>query len=299
MRYTNGVTKALPETPGARSWNWRIGLPLIGLHVAALAVFLPGMFHVSAVITMLILIYLTSAIGLSLGYHRIFTHRSVRVPKAVEYVIAFLGALALEGGPISWVATHRMHHASADCEGDPHNATLGFAWSHFEWMIYRSPDKSIAAAEQARFAPDLVGNRYYRFLGRFGVPLQVALALVLLAIGGWPFVVWGVFVRLVLVFHLTWLVNSASHATGYRTYQTKDRSTNCWWVALIGWGEGWHNNHHAFPASARHGLQWYEFDLTWLTIRALALVHLARDINLPSVDALARVRLAPVRIRTR
>lgn len=292
------MTQSLPKLPDARTWNWRIGLPLIGLHVGALAVFLPGMFNLSALVVMLVLIYLTSAIGLSLGYHRLLTHRSARVPKAVEYVIAFLGALALEGGPISWVATHRMHHASADHDGDPHNATLGFAWSHFEWMIYRSSDKSVAAAEQAHFAPDLAADRYYRFLGRYSVLLQVALGLVLFAFGGWPFVVWGVFVRLVLVFHLTWLVNSATHATGYRTYKTQDRSTNCWWVALLGWGEGWHNNHHAFPASARHGMQWYEFDLTWITIRTMALVRLARDIKLPSPLAKERLRLARVRARS-
>jgi fatty-acid desaturase len=134
---------------------------------------------------------------------------------------------------------------------------------------------------------------YYVFLEHNQLQLQAALAFILFATGGWSWIVWGIFVRSVVVYHITWLVNSASHATGYRTYRTADRSTNCWWLALLGWGEGWHNNHHAFPSSARHGLRWYELDVTWITIRILAFAQLARDIKLPTPEMRRRLRLTP------
>jgi stearoyl-CoA desaturase (delta-9 desaturase) len=130
-----------------------------------------------------------------------------------------------------------------------------------------------------------------RFLEAQSLWLQVALGIALFAVGGLPWLVWGVFVRLVAVYHITWLVNSASHRFGYRTYVTTDRSTNCWWVGLLAWGEGWHNNHHAFPFSARHGLRWYELDVTWLTVRLLAFFRLAAEVKLPTAAMLRRARV--------
>jgi sn-1 stearoyl-lipid 9-desaturase len=272
-------------------FDWRVGAALLALHLGALAAVLPMFFAPSAVIVMLVLVYATSGLGISLGFHRLLTHRSLRLAKPLEYIMALLGTLALQGGPISWVATHRVHHAHSDEEDDPHNAALGFAWSHFEWLLFSKAHGREHADEYRRASTDLTANPYYVFLEHNQLQLQLALAILLFAVGGWSWVVWGIFVRSVLVYHITWLVNSASHATGYRTYRTGDRSTNCWWLALLAWGEGWHNNHHAFPFSARHGLRWYEFDVTWITIRLLAFARLAREIRVPSPSMRRRLRL--------
>ena len=144
--------------------------------------------------------------------------------------------------------------------------------------------------ELVRYAPDLCAEPFYRALTYLHGPLQLALAAVLFVLGGWPFVIWGIFVRLVVSYHATWLVNSAAHSLGYRTYETGDRSTNCWWVALISWGEGWHNNHHAFPFSARHGLRWFEFDPTWGIIKLLAWLRLAQRVKVPMKTAMRRLQ---------
>jgi len=221
------------------------------------------------------------------------THRSLRVPKVLEYAMATLGALCLEGGPIEWVSTHRKHHAHTDAQGDPHNAHRGLAWTHVEWLYRRNEDLP-TPAERRRYAPDLCSQPFYNFLDRYTLALQALLGLGLLAAGGWSWLVWGIFVRLTAVYHVTWLVNSAAHRFGYQTFRTGDRSTNCWWVALLTWGEGWHNNHHAFPFSARHGLRWFEVDVTWATIKVLAALKLARDIKLPTDAMIARLALKPV-----
>jgi stearoyl-CoA desaturase (delta-9 desaturase) len=280
-----------PAITAPSRFDWRVGAALVALHVGALLALLPMFFRPSAVVVMFVLIYATSGLGVSLGFHRLLTHRSLRLAKPIEYAIALLGTLALQGGPISWVGTHRIHHAHSDHEGDPHNANLGFFWSHFEWLLYSKAHCRERSDEYRRAVTDLTADPYYVFLENNQLQLQAALALILFALGGWSWVVWGIFARSVVVYHITWLVNSASHTTGYRTYRTTDRSTNCWWLALLGWGEGWHNNHHAFPFSARHGLQWYEFDLTWLTIKFLAFVRLAKDIKLPTPEMRHRLRL--------
>jgi len=142
-----------------------------------------------------------------------------------------------------------------------------------------------------RLARDLCADPFYRLLDRTEVLLQIGLGFALYAFGGWPTVVWGIFVRLVLLYHSTWLVNSASHMFGYRSYKTDDLSRNNWWVAIISWGEGWHNNHHAFQFSARHGLRWFEFDPVWLVIKALAIVKLAREIKVPTVEMRERLKV--------
>ena len=179
---------------------------------------------------------LTSAIGISLCFHRSLTHRGLRIWKPLEYFMAFLGTLSLQGGPITWVATHRQHHAATDRDGDPHGTDKGFFWAHCEWLLKKNsavPDE----AGKVRLAPDLTSDPIYRFLDRNNVQFQLLLALALYVWGGWSFVVWGVFVRLVLIYHSTWLVNSAAHMFGYRRpYKTNDFSRNNWWVAhpLVG-----------------------------------------------------------------
>ena len=265
------------------------GFGLLGIHVGALAVFLPAVFQWPALAATGVVFYATVALGISLCFHRTLTHRSLRLAKPVEYLLAIFGTLALQGDPIRWVAIHRKHHAHADHEGDPHSIRGGFRWAHLEWL-YRHNIALPTEEEMRHFAPDLYAQRFYRVLQYLNIPLQVALGAGLFALGGWSWVVLGVFVRLTVSYHTTWLVNSASHLLGYRTYQTGDRSTNCWWVAVISWGEGWHNNHHAFPFSARHGLRWFEIDVTWWHVRILALLRLADRIKVPSRSMQQRLR---------
>ena len=243
--------------------------------------------------------YATVALGISLCFHRVLTHRSLRLFKPFEYLLAIFGTLALQGDPIRWVAVHRKHHAHADHEGDPHSIHGGFRWAHLDW-VYRHNIALPSDEEMRHFAPDLYAEPFYRALQYLNIPLQVALGLGLFALGGWSWVIWGIFVRLVVSYHSTWLVNSASHMLGYRTYQTADQSTNCWWVALISWGEGWHNNHHAFPFSARHGLRWFEIDMTWWHVRILAFLRLADRIKVPSksMQQLAKLRTASAAYNT-
>ncbi len=279
--------------------HWPIALGLAAIHLGALAALLPRFFSWSAVGVMLLLWYVTLALGVSLSFHRLLTHRSLTLPKWLEYALAFLGTLSLQGGPLQWVATHRIHHANTDKEGDPHNSRRGLAWAHFEWL-YRPNEARPTRAEVIRYAPDLYRQAYYRWLDRAAVLLQVALGLLLFALGGWSWVIWGIFVRLVVVYHITWLVNSAAHMSGYRSFATDDESKNCWWVGLLTWGEGWHNNHHAFPFSARHGMRWFEFDPSWLTIKLLRALHIAKNVKLPTVEMQHRLAVTrpPRRVQT-
>jgi fatty-acid desaturase len=221
----------------------------------------------------------TGSLGICLTYHRLLTHRGFRVPKPLEYLGTVLGMMASEGGAISWVAMHRIHHARSDKpRQDIHTPKDGFWWSHFGWIVCQL-DMDYRDMER-RYAPELVADPVHRVLNRIHVLPNILVGLALYAWGGWSLVVWGVFVRLVITLHGTWLVNSATHVWGYRTWRTNEDSRNLWWVGLLAWGEGWHNTHHAFQRSARHGWEWWELDATWLVIRALAAVGLARDVHL-------------------
>lgn len=272
--------------------NYPTGAALLFIHVAALGVFVPAFFSWWALIVLAIISYATGALGVTLCFHRTLTHRSVRLIKPVEYFTALLGTLAFQGDPISWVATHRAHHAHSDQQGDPHSTQKGFSWAHIEWLYKPNPNIPRSVEELQRYCPDLWNDPFYRALRVLHLPLQVGLAVLLFALGGWPYVIWGIFARLVLAYHSTWLVNSVTHMFGYRTYRTTDRSTNSWWLGILTYGEGFHNNHHAFPYSARHGMAWYEFDLTWWTIRLLHLVRLADRVRVPSAALRERLRVA-------
>jgi sn-1 stearoyl-lipid 9-desaturase len=233
---------------------------------------------------------LCGGVGICIGYHRLLTHRSFKTPKFVEYFLAFAGAMCLQGAPIEWVAMHRKHHQHSDTEGDPHSAREGFMWSHMWWVLW-TPSRAQWDSIMSRYSPDLLRVPFYRFLNKTHYLFAIAMAFLLFAIGGWPFLIWGMFIRLVVTYHATWLVNSASHAFGYQSFKVKDLSTNCWWVALLSNGEGWHNNHHAFPSSARHGLKWWEIDASYMFIRGMKLVGLASDIRLPSQEQMARAAI--------
>ena len=262
--------------------NWPNGIVLLGIHLVALLALLPQFFSWSAVVVAIVITYVTGGFGITLCYHRALTHRALRMVRPVEYATAVFATLAFQGGPIDWVATHRIHHAHSDRKGDPHNVRRGLTWAHVLWLFRTNPALP-NAAEKARYTPDLIADPFYRFLEKYHVLLQIALAVLLFLLGGWSWVIWGVFARLVFTYHATWLVNSAAHSSGYRTYHTSDRSTNSWWVAFISWGEGWHNNHHAFPFSARHGLSWFEIDPTWWTIKLMAALKLVDRVRVPTM----------------
>jgi sn-1 stearoyl-lipid 9-desaturase len=265
-----------------------VNFGLAAIHVGALAAFVPAFFSWSGLAAGIVLWWLTGAFGIALCFHRTLTHRSLVMWKPFEYFSALAGTLALQGDPIEWVATHRLHHAHADHSGDPHDAHRGLWWTHIDWL-YMSNDARPSNEEVLRNAPDLYAQPFYRVLLHRSLLLQILLGIALFGIGGISWVVWGIFVRLVFVYHVTWLVNSAAHRFGYRTYKTSDLSTNCWWVALLTWGEGWHNNHHAFPFSARHGLRWFELDPTWLQIKFFRSIRLVRDVKLPTPAMLQRL----------
>jgi fatty-acid desaturase len=246
------------------------------IHAGALLA--PWTFTWSGLGTAFFLWWLTGSIGICLTYHRLLTHRGFRVPKWLEYAGTLIGMLASEGGAISWVAMHRMHHAKSDQPGeDPHSPRDGFLWSHIGWILTRL---GVDYREmERRWAPELVADPVHRVLNRVHWVPNVVLGFLFYQWGGWSLVIWGIFLRLVITLNGTWFVNSAAHTWGYRTWETKEGSRNLWWVGLVAWGEGWHNTHHAFQRSARHGFGW-ELDTTWLVIRALSLVGLASEIHL-------------------
>jgi fatty-acid desaturase len=228
--------------------------------------------------------WLAVGFGISLGYHRLHTHRGYKTSKAFEHFLAVCGTLTLEGGPIFWVATHRVHHQHSDKDGDPHSPREGGFWAHMGWILFGDTHHNNTAL-MSRYAPDLAAQPFYRWLNTYHyVPLTL-LGFALLAIGGWPMVLWGIFLRVTVGLHATWLVNSATHMWGSRRFQTRDDSKNSWWVALLTFGEGWHNNHHAHPVSARHGLVWYEFDVSWITLKLFARIGLVHDVKVAKVAA--------------
>jgi sn-1 stearoyl-lipid 9-desaturase len=261
--------------------DWTMIIALTIFHIGAICAFLPGIFSWQAVGVAVLLHWITGGLGITLGWHRLLSHRSFQVPKWLEYFFALCGTLALQGGIIWWVGLHRHHHLHSDEDVDHHDSKKGFLWSHIRWMCFEIP----AESDIPRFTKDIANDPFYQFLNEYFFPLQVVLGGLLYAIGGWPFVFWGVFARLVIVYHCTWLVNSATHKFGYRNFETTDNSTNCWWVAITTYGEGWHNNHHAYQHSARHGMKWWELDITWMTIQVLQFLGLATKVKLVEAAA--------------
>ena len=262
--------------------HWDTMAAMIFFHAGALAAVLWWSWQ--GLLLALFLNWVAGSLGIGMSYHRLLTHRGYKAPKWVEYFLTTCALLALEGGPINWVATHRIHHARSDHEGDPHSPRDGRWWAHMGWL-FSGPAMQHDEAVLRRWAPDLMRDPGHRFLNRFyWVPI-VLLAAVLYWISGLQMVLWGVFFRVTLGLHSTWLVNSATHLWGSKRFKTTDDSRNNWWVALLTWGEGWHNNHHAHPVSARHGLAWYEIDINWMGIRALQMLGLAKSVKVARIDA--------------
>jgi len=227
--------------------------------------------------------YIALVYGIGMSYHRLLTHRSYKTPKLIEYFLTVCATTALEGGPLFWVATHRRHHQHSDSDHDPHTPRHGAFWAHMGWILFGQTEHNNVTLT-SRYAPDLGKDPFHVWLSKYHwVPLTTQ-GILLLVLGGWNWVLWGVFLRVTVGLHATWLVNSATHLWGSRRFATRDDSKNNWWVALLTFGEGWHNNHHAHPTSAAHGLAWYEIDVNYLHIRALELVGLATDVRRVRLD---------------
>lgn len=277
LKLTTSTSQLKTDTPVLPPWNW----VSVGFFAAfhGLALLAPWFFSWSALGVALFLHWLFGGIGICLGYHRLLSHRSFQVPQWLEYGIATLGALAIQGGPIFWVGGHRQHHAFAEnTTEDPYSAKRGFWWSHIMWIL-RPQAYSFDRAQYGKYARDLMRQPFYRWLDRAFLLLQVPLAILLYLLGGWSFVIYGIFVRCVLLWHSTWFVNSATHRWGYRTFEAKDNARNLWWVSLLTYGEGWHNNHHTYPRAAQTGWRWWEIDATWQTIKLLQRLGLAKKVN--------------------
>jgi len=258
--------------------NWITTIFMIIFHVGAVAALF--MFTWEALFVTLALWWVAGSLGVGMGYHRLLTHRGFKTPKWVEYFLTTCGTLSLEGGPIQWVTTHRIHHAHTEEPGlDPHTPREGVWWSHMGWILTGRAQQHDEATIQ-RYAPDLAKDPFHLWLSRwYFLPLTL-LGLALFLVGGWPMLMWGIFLRVTVGLHFTWLVNSATHMWGTKRFETTDDSTNNLLIALVTFGEGWHNNHHAHPRAARHGLTWYEIDINWYGIRALQLLGLAHSIKL-------------------
>ncbi|MCD9186251.1 MAG: fatty acid desaturase [Pyrinomonadaceae bacterium] len=257
--------------------NWRD----LGIIVSFHLLLIPAFFYFSLenVAIMLIGNWVVGSLGVGLGYHRLLTHRSFQAPKWLEYALTVFASMALQSEAYKWVATHRIHHQFTETEKDPHSTRTGFWWAHIGW-IFKGTAQDHDEATMKKYVPDLLKDKGQRIIARlFYVPIIVS-AIILFLLGGWGFVLWGVVVRTIFGWHTTWFVNSLAHLYGKRRYETADDSTNNWFVAVLTFGEGWHNNHHAFPTSARHGFAWYEFDQNWIAIQIFKKLGWAKQIRL-------------------
>jgi len=290
---TSATTDSRARRP-AIAWDRVVGVGLY--HLLALLALFPYFFTWTGLVLAVLGYTLLAILGINIGYHRLLAHRSLACSKSMEHVLAFLGLQALQFGPAYWVALHRRHHHLADRPGDPHTPADSFFWSHFGWFLSHARSSNRDSALR-RYAKDLMQDRFYIWMekkGRWfwlivlswGVYFAAGWAAKLIGGGtmdeavrfGASLLVWGVFVRTVFVWHVTFSVNSWSHYAGYRSFDTPDDSRNNPLVGLLAHGEGWHNNHHANARSARHGLRWWEIDTTWWVIQALASLGLVTDV---------------------
>lgn len=266
--------------------DWLRAIPFLGMHLACLGVIWVGVSKVA--IATAVALYAIRMFALTGFYHRYFSHRTFRTSRAVQFVFAVIGASCVQRGPLWWAAHHRQHHRHADTQQDPHSPTLrGFLWSHLGWFLTTRAFRTDIAR-----VPDLAAFPELRWLDRYDTLVPVILAGVLFGVGTWlkhvapalgtsggQMLVWGFFISTVVLFHATVTINSLAHRFGARRFQTNDNSRNNLWLALITFGEGWHNNHHFYPGSARQGFRWWEVDFTFYGLKALAALGLVRDLK--------------------
>jgi fatty-acid desaturase len=303
-----GICRALPLSlpTGAsqRQINWRYASAVGSYHLLALLALLPWFFSRTGVALAIIGVFVFGSGGINLCYHRLLSHRSFSCPLWLEHTLAMLAVCCVQDTPARWVATHRMHHHRADDQADPHSPLVNLFWSYIGWLFLENTDLCRGVAYD-RYARDIVRDKFYRWIERAVVWITLGQSLVYFAFGflvelllggtlseavqfGASIWLWGVVIRTILVWHITWCGNSFPHLFGYRNYETDDNSRNNMLVAIITNGEGWHNNHHADPNSASNQHRWWEFDLTYLFLRLLVLLGLAWDVQLPKALAAQR-----------
>lgn len=290
---------APPPTVDRLRIRWSYTLSILIVHALALLACLPALFSWAGVIACASGLYVFGTLGVNIGFHRLLTHRSFFCSRKLEYTLALLGVCCLQEGPGHWVAIHRQHHQHSDEQPDPHSPLVRFIWGHTLWLLVSNRATDSMQLYHA-YARDLMTQPFYMRLERRLIWLwvyaaHVAILAAVALLSAWlithdltssarltaSIIVWGVLLRTVLVWHITWSVNSLSHLFGYQSYDTGENSRNNWLVALISNGEGWHNNHHADPRSAAHGQRWYELDVSYLTILAMEKLHLARKVMKP------------------
>jgi stearoyl-CoA desaturase (delta-9 desaturase) len=287
----------LPTGASQRQINWRYASAVGSYHLLALLALLPWFFSRTGFALAVIGVFVFGSGGINLCYHRLLSHRSFSCPLWLEHTLAMLAVCCVQDTPARWVATHRMHHHRADDQADPHSPLVNLFWSYIGWLFLENTDLCRGVAYD-RYARDIVRDKFYRWIERAVVWITLGQSLVYFAAGflielllggtlgeaaqfGASIWLWGVVIRTILVWHITWCGNSFPHLFGYRNYETDDNSRNNMLVAIITNGEGWHNNHHADPNSASNQHYWWEFDLTYLFLRLLVLLGLAWDVQLP------------------
>jgi stearoyl-CoA desaturase (delta-9 desaturase) len=304
--------KSLPwpeTTVRPREIQWRYAIAIPAVHALACLAFIPWLFSRTGVASAIIGDIVFGTLGITLCYHRLLAHRSFVVPKWLEHSLAIIGVCSLQDTPACWVAMHRLHHQHSDDQPDPHSPLVNFFWGHCGWLMFKNRE-FLNINYYQRFTRDILRDPFYMKLERYRAWAWIYAAYIALyfaagAAVGWlmgnsamdgvqfglSLVVWGVFVRTVITWHITWSVNSLAHVWGYQNYDTGDSSRNNFLVGIWSNGEGWHNNHHADQRAARHGHKWWELDVTWLIIRFLEKAGLAWDVERPNEALLARRRL--------
>ncbi|KAM0035064.1 putative fatty acid desaturase domain, acyl-CoA desaturase [Helianthus debilis subsp. tardiflorus] len=264
-----------------RKWNIVDVITLIWvLFVHFLTLFAPFTFTWGAFWAAFLFHVLCGMLGITLSFHRNLAHHSLKLPKWLEYTFAYFGVQAAQRDPIFWVSIHRTHHQYVDSDKDPHSPTYGFWFSHIGWLF--DSGYIVEKYKERKNVEDLKSQPFYRFIRRTYLYHIFAFTVAVYAFGGFTYLVWLVGVRITFTYHVTFLVNSACHIWGNQVWNTGDLSKNNFWVALFTFGEGWHNNHHAFEYSARHGLEWWEIDFTWWCILFLEAIGLATNVKLPT-----------------
>ncbi|THK40321.1 acyl-CoA desaturase [Methylophaga sp. SB9B] len=265
--------------------DWLRVIPFIVLHLACLSVFMVGVS--SAAVVTAVVLYIVRMFAITAFYHRYFAHKAFKTSRPVQFVFALIGASATQRGPLWWAAHHRQHHRHADQAADPHSPKQGFLWSHMGWFL---SGKHYQA--DYRLVPDWQRFAELRWLDRFDLTVPVLLAVALFIFGmllerfapglgtnGWQMLVWGYFISTVVLLHATLLINSMAHRVGKKRYQTGDESRNNFVLALLTLGEGWHNNHHHYPVSARQGFYWWEVDFSYYFLKLMQKAGLIWDVK--------------------
>jgi len=299
----------LPKPEGVNQKSrllWEYIIPVIVLHLLIPLAFFSYFFSWWGVAWLFVGNYLFTSLGIGAGYHRLLTHRGFKCPKWFEYTLATLGVCSFQDSPGRWVLVHRVHHQHSDHQPDPHTPKVSAFWAHMGWLFIDNRELSTASAFD-RYVRDLMQDKYYMWLqkGQNWIIVYFMHALAIWGAGslvgylmtgtgagalqiGMQWMIWGVVMRTIFTWHVTWGINSAAHIWGYRNYETREDSRNNWLFALLTNGEGWHNNHHADPRSARHGHRWWEIDVTWMSLRFFEKIGLIKDLVHPNRSALER-----------